>query len=243
MQRADILGVQFDPVTLAQATQLACEDIASHRRGYVVTPNPEIVTLCRKDAAFRDIVNAARLVLPDGIGIVYAAKILGLGLRERVPGIEFAQALMEGMAQTQGRLFLLGAKPGVAEKAARNLTAAYPGLQIVGTQDGYFSSDEQAVQAVNACGGADVVFVCLGMGRQERFIVQNMDKIDATLFCGLGGSLDVFSGESKRAPKIFIKLGLEWFYRLLRQPSRIGRMMQLPFFLLLVLRERIFGKQ
>lgn len=243
MQKADILGVRFDAITLSEAVEIAWNDIDVREKGYVVTPNPEIVTLCRKDAEFRDIVNAASLVLPDGIGIIYAAKILGLPLRERVPGIEFAEALMCTMAQKQGRLFLLGAKPGVAEKAAKNLKEKYPGLQIAGTQDGYFSSDEDAVQAINACGGVDVVFVCLGMSRQERFAVRNMDKINAKLFCALGGSLDVFSGESKRAPDIFIKLGLEWFYRLLKQPSRIGRMMQLPFFLLLVIRERIFGKK
>lgn len=243
MQKADILGVQFDTITLNEAVDIAWNDIEVCKKGYVVTPNPEIVMLCRKDATFREIINAATLVLPDGIGIIYAAKILGLPIHERVPGVEFAEALVRTMAQKQGRLFLLGAKPGVAEKAAKNLKKKYTELQIAGVQDGYFSSDEDAVQAINACGGADVVFVCLGMSRQEQFISRNMDKINAKLFCGLGGSLDVFSGESKRAPKIFIKLGLEWLYRLLKQPSRIGRMMQLPFFLLLVIRERIFGEK
>ena len=139
------------------------------------------------------------------------------------------------------RLFLLGAKPGVAEKAGENLCKKYPGLVLAGTQDGYFTDPQTAVDAINACGGADVVFVCLGAPKQERFMANYMDEIHATLFCGLGGSLDVFAGIAKRAPKIFIKLGLEWFYRLLCQPSRIGRMMKLPNRYTYSIRERLFG--
>ena len=134
------------------------------------------------------------------------------------------------------RLYLLGAKPGVAEKAGANLCAKYPGLVLAGTHDGYFSDPQEVVDSINAAGGADVVFVCLGAPKQEKFIADNMDDIHSTLFCGLGGSLDVFAGVAKRAPDIFIKLGLEWFYRLLKQPSRIGRMMKLPKFLLIVIR-------
>ncbi len=189
------------------------------------------------------IVNHAALVLPDGIGIIYAAKILGEGLPGRVPGIEFAEELCAAMAKENMRLFLLGAKPGIAEKAGANLCAKFPGLVLAGTHDGYFKDTQQVVDAINAAGGADAVFVCLGAPKQEKFIAANIDDIHGTLFCGLGGSLDVFAGVSRRAPDIFIKLGLEWFYRLLKQPSRIGRMMKLPKFLLVVICERLFGKK
>ena len=241
MQTASILGVRFDAVTLQQAVDEAMSRIRTQRQGYVVTPNPEIVELCRKDSAYRNIVNHAALVLPDGIGIIYAAKILGEPLEGKVAGIDFAEHLVAAMAKEGLRLYLLGAKPGVAEKAGKNLCEKYPGLVLAGCHDGYFTDEQEVVDAINDCGGADTVFVCLGAPKQEKFITNNLENMQATLFCGLGGSLDVFAGEAKRAPELFIKLGLEWFYRLLKQPSRIGRMMKLPNFLLVVVRERLFG--
>ena len=243
METASILGVRFDAVTMQQAVDTAMDRLRARRKGYVVTPNPEIVDLCRKDSAYRDIVNRAALVLPDGIGIIYAAKILGEPVSGKVAGVEFAEHLVSAMAKEHMRLFLLGAKPGVAEQAGKNLCAKYPGLVLAGTHDGYFSDPQTAVDAVNACGGADVVFVCLGAPKQEKFMAQYQDALDATLLCGLGGSLDVFAGVVKRAPDIFIKLGLEWFYRLLKQPSRIGRMMTLPKFLLIVIGQRLSGRK
>lgn len=243
MKTASILGVQFHAVTKQQAVELAMSKLRARQKGYVVTPNPEIVDLCRRDPEFMGIVNHAALVLPDGIGIIYAAKILGEGLPGRVPGIEFAEELCAAMAKENMRLFLLGAKPGIAEKAGANLCAKFPGLVLAGTHDGYFKDTQQVVDAINAAGGADAVFVCLGAPKQEKFIAANIDDIHGTLCCGLGGSLDVFAGVSRRAPDIFIKLGLEWFYRLLKQPSRIGRMMKLPKFLLVVICERLFGKK
>ena len=243
METASILGVRFDAVTMQQAVDTAMDRLRARRKGYVVTPNPEIVDLCRKDSAYMDIVNRAALVLPDGIGIIYAAKILGEPVSGKVAGVEFAEHLVSTMAKEHMRLFLLGAKPGVAEQAGKNLCAKYPGLVLAGTHDGYFSDPQTAVDAVNACGGADVVFVCLGAPKQEKFMAQYQDALDATLLCGLGGSLDVFAGVAKRAPDIFIKLGLEWFYRLLKQPSRIGRMMTLPKFLLIVIGQRLRGRK
>jgi len=187
-------------------------------------------------------VNHATLVLPDGIGIIHAAKILGEKLCGKVAGIDFAENLVSAMAKEDMRLFLLGAKPGVAEKAGRNLCEKYPGIVIAGCRDGYFSDEQEVIDAVNACGGADAVFVCLGAPKQEIFISEHIDEIHATIFCGLGGSLDVFAGEVKRAPTIFIKLGLEWLYRLIKQPSRFVRMLCLPKFMLIVLRERLIGR-
>lgn len=189
------------------------------------------------------IVNHAAIVRRMASALSTPAKILGEGLPGRVPGIEFAEELCAAMAKENMRLFLLGAKPGIAEKAGANLCAKFPGLVLAGTHDGYFKDTQQVVDAINAAGRADAVFVCLGAPKQEKFIAANIDDIHGTLFCGLGGSLDVFAGVSRRAPDIFIKLGLEWFYRLLKQPSRIGRMMKLPKFLLVVICERLFGKK
>lgn len=182
MKTASILGVQFHAVTKKQAVELAMSKLRARQKGYVVTPNPEIVDLCRRDPEFMGIVNHAALVLPDGIGIIYAAKILGEGLPGRVPGIEFAEDLCAAMAKENMRLFLLGAKPGIAEKAGANLCAKFPGLVLAGTHDGYFKDTQQVVDAINAAGGADAVFVCLGAPKQEKFIAANIDDIHGTLF-------------------------------------------------------------
>lgn len=241
MKTANILGVSFDNLTLKEAVDAAMEQIRAGRKGYVVTPNPEIVYAALEDPVFRDIVNRASLVLPDGIGVIYAARILGEPLSAKVAGIDFADALMYQMSQEGMRLFLLGAKPGVAAQAADNLRQKYPGLIITGVKDGYFKDDQEAIDAVRAAGGADVMFTCLGAPKQEKFMSGHMNELPVTLSCGLGGSLDVFAGTVQRAPDLFIKLGLEWFYRLLKQPSRIGRMMKLPLFLCIVIKTRLFG--
>lgn len=228
--RIDVLGVTFDNVNMEQAVERAAGMIAEGTFHYAVTPNAEFVQRAEKDELFRGALNRADLVLPDGIGVIYAAKILGTPLQERVPGCDFAAALCDWMAENQKKLFLLGAKPGVAEQAARNLEQAHPGLTVCGTHDGYFKEDGAVVEAIRAA-GADVVFVCLGAPKQENWMIERGPETGASFLIGLGGSLDVFAGNVKRAPEIWQKLGLEWLYRLLKQPSRIGRMAKLPLFL------------
>ena len=239
--RVDVLGVGFDSITLDQAAARGMELLHAGGAHYVVTPNPEIVEACRRDRAVMDAVNGADLVLPDGIGIIYGAKILGTPLPGRVTGIAFAQALMERMAEGGEELFLLGAKPGYAQQAAENLRRRYPGLNIVGTNDGYFKEDGPVVEKIRAS-GARAVFVCLGAPKQELWMVKNGPATGAGLLVGLGGCLDVFSGNVKRAPEQFQKLGLEWLYRLCREPRRIGRMAKLPLFLVHAAAERGRGK-
>ena len=235
--RIDVLGVGFDNVTLEGAVAAAGEMLAEGGFHYAVTPNAEFVQRAEKDETFRAALNKADLVLPDGIGVVHAAKILGRPLQGRVPGCDFAAALAGQLAKTGGRLFLLGAKPGVAEQAARNLQASHPGLTVCGTHDGYFTDDGAVVEQIRAA-GADVVFVCLGAPKQEYWMIQHGPDTGASLLIGLGGSLDVFAGTVKRAPAAWQKLGLEWLYRLLMQPSRAGRMAKLPLFLVSAARAR-----
>lgn len=238
--RTEILGVTFDSVTLDEAVDRAMALLDQEGPHLVATPNPEIVQLAQRDPEFARVLADAALVIPDGVGVVYAAKILGRSLKGRVPGIEFASALMGRLAETGRRLFLLGAKPGVAELAAANLAVEYPGLVICGTHDGYFQQDEPVAEAIRQA-RADVVFVCLGAPKQEKWIAANGAGTGARLLVGLGGSLDVFAGQVKRAPEAFQKLGLEWFYRLCKQPSRIARMARLPLFLVSAAGERLRG--
>lgn len=240
--KREILGIQFDDLTREEAAQRGAQLLEEDKFHYVVTPNPEFILASEKDPEFKRVINEADLVLPDGIGVIYSAKILGTPLKARVAGIEFGEDMLACLNERKGRLFLLGAKPGVAEAAGEKILERYPDIVLCGTQDGYFK-DEQSVLLKVAAAQPDLLFVCLGAPKQEKFIADNMDDIHSTLFCGLGGSLDVFAGVAKRAPDIFIKLGLEWFYRLLKQPSRIGRMMKLPKFLLIVIKERLFGRK
>ena len=239
--RTDVLGVAFDNVTMDEAVDWALAMLEEDGPHLVVTPNPEIVQRAAKDPEFAGILSKADLVIPDGIGVVYAAKILGRPLKGRVPGIDFASALLERAAGTGRRLFLLGAAPGVAEQAAVNLRAAYPGLAVCGTHDGYFKEDGPVVDAIRES-GADIVFVCLGFPKQEKWIAAHGAETGARLLVGLGGSLDVFAGRVSRAPAAFQRLGLEWLYRLLKQPSRIGRMAKLPLFLVSAAAARARGK-
>ena len=229
--RIDVLGVGFDNVTMDQAVAEGVRLMNEDGAHYVVTPNPEIVETCREDSEAMEAVRRADMVIADGIGVVYGAKILGTPLKGRVPGIEFAQNLMGRMAESGKSLFLLGAKPGIADQAAEKLKVRYPGLQIAGTHDGYFKEDGPVLTQIRDS-GADVVFVCLGAPKQEKWMPHNGEATGAHLLVGLGGCLDVFSGNVQRAPEVFQKLGLEWFYRLLKNPSRIGRMMKLPLFLI-----------
>ena len=235
--RIDVLGVGFDNITMDQAVAEGVRLMDTAGAHYVVTPNPEIVETCRQDGEAMEAVNGADLVLADGSGVIYGAKLLGTPLKGRVTGIGFAQGLMERMAGNGRSLYLLGAKPGVAERAAENLARQYPGLQIAGTHDGYFSEDGPVTEDIRAS-GADVVFVCLGAPKQEKWMRRNGEAAGAHLMVGLGGCLDVFSGEVKRAPAVFQKLGLEWLYRLAANPSRIGRMVKLPLFLIHTAGER-----
>lgn len=235
--RINVLGVGFDNLTMEEAVDRGAELLRDSGTHYVVTPNPEIVEICRENLAARQAVNGADLVLPDGVGVVMGAKMLGTPLKEKVPGIEFAAGLMERMAAEGLSLYLLGAKPGVAEAAGERLAEKYPGLKIAGTHDGYFQEDGPVVEAIRQS-GADCVFVCLGAPKQELWMYKHGRATGARLLCGLGGSLDVFAGVVERAPKFWSDHDLEWFYRLCRDPRRAGRMMKLPLFLVHVEKEK-----
>lgn len=208
---------------------------------YVVTPNPEIVMLCRDDSFLLDAVNSASLVLPDGIGIVKGASILGTPLREKIPGIEFAEALFGLMAEKHMTVFLLGAKPGVAQLAEQKLTERYSGLRIVGTNDGYFTDDAPVIKKINQA-SPDLLLVCLGAPKQELWMQKNAPCLRVGLMAGLGGSMDIFACVAERAPEAWRKLNLEWLYRFKEDPSRLGRMSNLPKFGFKVIGKRLFRK-
>lgn len=238
-ERIDVRGVGFDNVTLTDAASILSEHIENGGTlAAVYTPNSEIVDSCIRDESgeLYRIINSAELVVPDGIGVVKASKILGPPLKEKVAGIELGSAMLAHAARHGVPVYFLGGKPGVAEAARDKLCRELPGLHVVGCADGYFektgAESDERICAIKSS-GAVLLFVCLGAPTQEKWIFDNKSALaDAgvRVAMGLGGSLDVYSGAAKRAPKLFISLGLEWLYRLLCEPRRIGRMMALPRF-------------
>ena len=240
--KTEILGIGFDDLSRQEAARRGAELLEEDKFHYVVTPNPEFILAAEKDADFRAVLNGADLVLPDGIGVVYSAKILGTPLKERVPGIEFAADMLACLNEMGGRLFLLGAKPGVAQKAGENILARYPNIVLCGARDGYFK-DEEAVLLEVAAARPDLLFVCLGAPKQEKWMARWGQHTGARMAIGLGGCLDVFAGNVERAPESWQKLGLEWAYRLKKEPKRIGRMAKLPLVLVKAAGQRVAGKK
>ncbi len=240
--KKDILGVRFDDVSRQEAAQLGAAMLEQDQFHYVVTPNPEFILAAEKDADFRQVLNSADLVIPDGIGVVYSAKILGTPLKERVPGIEFAADMLAKLDQMGGRLYLLGAKPGVAQEAGRRILERHPNIVLCGTHDGYFK-DEEAVLLEVAAARPDLLFVCLGAPKQEKWMARWGRHTGARLAIGLGGALDVFAGNVERAPESWRKLGLEWAYRLKKEPQRAGRMAKLPLVLIKSAGTRLRGRR
>lgn len=240
--KTEILGLQFDDLTLEEATQAGAEFLSGTGFHYVVTPNPEFILAAETDLEFKTILNQADLVLPDGIGVVYSAKILGTPLKGRVPGIDFASNMLEVLNEKGGRLFLLGAKPGVAEQAGERILEQHPNIVLCGTQDGYFKDEQDVVRKV-ADARPDLLFVCLGAPKQEKWIARWGMLTGAKLAIGLGGALDVFAGNVERAPEAWQKAGMEWAYRLKKEPQRIGRMARLPLVLTRAANQRVFGKK
>ncbi len=237
-QVINILGVNIDKVTEKEALNRAVELVSSEGVSVIYTPNPEIIMAAYEDESFLKVLNSSDMCVPDGIGVVYGAKIIGEPLPERVPGFDLSCSLMKKMGEMGKSVFLFGSKPGVAEKAGETLKKTCEGLKIAGFRDGYFKPEdtEDIINQINES-GADLLMVCLGAPKQEKWIYDNRDKLNVKLCIGAGGSLDVLAGEVKRAPEFFIKLNLEWFYRLCKQPSRIGRFMALPKFMLTVMKD------
>ena len=233
MNVVQLRGVNFTPGTLSEISDHIMKSIEEGNKVTVFTPNSEIVQKCIDEPDLYNVINSAEVIIPDGIGVVKAAKILKLPIRERLPGIELGEHIIS-ISDSSLPVFFMGGKPGIADEAAKKLKEKYPNLTVCGTHDGYFKKEGEENDAVIDMindSGAKILFVCLGAPAQEKWIYEYRDRLPGVqLMMGLGGSLDVFSGNVERAPAFFCKTGLEWFYRLMKEPWRIGRMMNLPRF-------------
>lgn len=239
MEKINIRGVHFDNVTMDEAIDICKGFLRGEGAKIIHTPNAEITQLCVEKEDIKNTVNSADLIIPDGAGVILASKILKRRLKCKVAGIELCENLCRISGEMNAKIFFLGGKPGIAEKAAQQLKEKYPDMLIAGINDGYFKNDAEIIEKINNS-GADIVFVCLGVPKQEQWMVSHRNELNVKLMGGFGGSFDVLSGTIERAPKFFIKCNLEWFYRLIKEPKRIGRMMKLPKFVFGSIKDKIF---
>ena len=215
-------------------------DTLSQKINFVVTANAEIIMMAQQDAAYKKLLQEETdMILPDGAGTVWAGNYLGYHIPERVAGYDLFLRLLEEAAKRKIPVFFFGGKPGVAEEAAEEGRRRWPGLQVAGCRNGYFSADEETaiINEIN-CSGAAMLFAALGAPKQEKWLNHYAAELKPCLRMGIGGSFDVLAGKMPRAPKWMQDAKLEWLFRLMKQPSRIGRMMALPKFVLEVRKEK-----
>jgi N-acetylglucosaminyldiphosphoundecaprenol N-acetyl-beta-D-mannosaminyltransferase len=236
MERLNIFGVPIDRVTMKQAVEILKNFLQEDRLHIVATPNAEIVMMAQKDKEYMEILNNTDLNVPDGSGIVFASKVFKNPLSERVAGFDLMMEFIKDISSRNIKIYLLGSAPQIAEQARVNLEKLYPSVKIVGTHHGYFTDEEEnkIIEEINNK-GTEVLFVALGAPKQEKWIYKNRNKLKVKIAMGVGGSFDVIAGKAKRAPYLYRKLGLEWLYRLIKEPWRYKRMMALPKFALKVL--------
>ena len=228
---AHILGVRVDALDPPGVLRRAHELMMGEKPALLVTANALLAMDVSSDPALEEACRAAELVTADGVGLVWAARHLGQARLTRLPGVDLALQLCLEAARHGQSVFLLGAAPGVADAAARGLRLKVPGLAVTGTHDGFFKdSEESGVLGAIAASGARLVLVALGSPRQERWIHRHRSELAPALYMGVGGSFDIWAGRLRRAPAMIQRLGLEWLFRLLQEPSRYGRMLRLPVF-------------
>jgi polysaccharide pyruvyl transferase CsaB len=232
--RVDVLGIKVQNRTMDDTVKAADELIVSRACSLIVTPNPEIIMASRHDMDLTKILNTAEIAPADGVGLIIAARLLGRRFKQRVTGIDLMQKLIELAKDKNYRVFLFGGAEGVADEAAAKI-----GKCVVGTYHGYSKNDKLVIEAIRHS-QPDILFIGLGSPRQEKWAHSHLKALNIPLVMCIGGSLDVISGRVKRAPKFMRMLGIEWLYRLLKEPRRFRRMLVLPQFILKVAASR-FG--
>lgn len=232
-----ILGVPVHPMTMAQSVEALEQRMLAGEQTFVVTANAEIIMMCQEDAAYNDIIShQAELVLPDGAGAVWAGRHLGYKVPERVAGFDLYNHLLALSAEKGYKAYFFGGSPGIAEAAKTKSEELYPGVQIVGCHNGYFTDTDvpSIIEEINNS-GAEMLFVALGAPKQEKWILAHRAELKPRILMGIGGSFDVLAGKMERAPKWMQDASLEWAFRLYKQPSRFMRMLALPKFALKVM--------
>ncbi|MBQ9698986.1 MAG: WecB/TagA/CpsF family glycosyltransferase [Acidaminococcaceae bacterium] len=239
-ETATILGIPVNPYTMDEAVDKLTKDTLAKKKNFIVTANAEIIMMAQQDPGYKALLlNQTDMILPDGAGTVWAGNYLGYTVPERVAGYDLYLRLLEEAARYKIPVYFFGGTPGIAEAAAREGQKRWPGLEVVGCRNGYFKEEEEPeiLEGINRSGAA-MLFAALGAPKQEKWLSKYGKKLQPVLRMGIGGSFDVLAGKVQRAPKWMQDAKLEWFYRLVKQPSRFGRMLALPKFVLAVREEK-----
>ncbi len=234
-----IFGVPFSKLNMQETVQLLSEVIASGQPHQVITANPIMVMAALNQPSYLEMMQRADLIVPDGAGVVWAASYVGNPVKERVPGFDLMHHLFRAGEQKRWKVYLLGASPEIMEAASAKLRTQYPLIRWVGARDGYFKDDEDVsvIEDIRAA-APDILLVGRSAAGQEPWIDRYKQELGVPVMMGVGGSFDVISGKLKRAPIVFQKLRLEWLYRLMQEPWRYKRMLDLPKFAVKVIREK-----
>ena len=233
-----ILGVPIDRVTRNEAGEITEKLIKESNKSckMVFAPNVEFIMTAEKDKEFFDLLQESSLSTPDSIGVIIGAKLQKKSFKERIPGQSYFRKIIELSNEKRYSIYLLGGEPGIPEKAKENLEKLFPNVNIVGVHHGYFDEDEEkeVIKEINTL-QPNMLFVALGAPRQEKWIKEHKNELKVDVAAGQGGTYDYEAGKIKRAPVWVQKIGMEWFWRLVKEPSRIKRQLVLPVYLFKVL--------
>ena len=233
-----LLKVRVNDVDMREALAMCDEFIQSRKPHHIITLDASMCVMAEHDAKLRKVIEDSDLITPDSVGVLWACKRMGKSLRERVSGVELVEMLCSLSPEKHYRLFFFGSAPGVAEQAAEKMRLKYPGCEIVGTRNGFFTEKDNndiIMQIQNA--KPDILCVALGIPKQEMWISEHIQTLGVPICIGVGGTFDVLSGNVQRAPMWMRKLSIEWLHRLISNPRKIGKVMTLPKFVMLILRQ------
>ena len=230
-----ILGIDVDNINVEEAGEITKQLVESSNKSckVIVAPNTEFIMMAQKDEEFYNILRGADLATPDSVGVVIGSKLQKKPLKQRIPGQMYFRKVLEVGEKEGWTFYLLGGKDDVPALATENLKKIYPNIKIVGYHEGFFEKDseEDVIKEINEL-KPNVLFVAMGAPIQEKWIEKHKSELKVDVAAGQGGTFDYEAGKIKRAPVIFQKLGIEWFWRLMLQPSRIFRMIVLPIYLM-----------
>lgn len=240
LEKIDIHGIMIDNVTIDEALDCVLDMLSGKTAKKVYTPNSEIIMQANRDAELKHLLNDADLLVADGAGVVLASRILDRKLKQKVSGFDLVKRIFMNTDRRITSFFIFGGKPGVSEQASINILSEFPRANILGYRNGYFNDVDipDIIRQINAS-KAEILLVGLGAPKQEKWIHEHAHELNCKVIMGIGGSIDVFAGTASLAPEFIRKAGFEWLYRLLKEPSRYKRMVDLPRFMLLTFKIRL----